>query len=831
MRHFQAVPFKLIALFLLFALVAIAGNYFSLQLYWGIPVLFGSMAVLVAIRFCGAAWGLGVALVSAVATASLLHNPDIMLVQVGEALAVGLAFRRLSHNMVLLDGAFWLLLGMPFTALVQYWTLGSGSDIPLVMALCAGINGVFNVLMASLLVQALFLWRWFGISSDREYSLTLRQLLFNLLVSSALMPALLVAVLDSRHQHGTMEHEIQDELKSLSKAVAEQLTKMPVEQGAETELMRFGGLRELKKTELTLLGSSGMVVASSRLDIKPGNLYDLQRSGETQSIGETAYLWLPSAAGQTAALRWKDMRYVMETPLSGVRDGKLIAEISSAFYQQEAFAALKKTVLVLSGIIGLAFFLGWLLSRWLSNPLIQLAQETSNLRFKLLDKFELELPDSPLLEMENLVLNFRETAVALHKSFSELYGFAELLEMRVEERTRELSQTNEQLKHEIAIRTEQALQLGRTSAELETQKFALDQHSIVGITDRNGMITYVNDKFCQVSQYAREELVGQDHRMLNSGYHPKAFFGEMRATIGRGQVWQGVIRNRKKDGSFYWVDTTIVPFMDAENQPYQYVSIRTDITERKRFEEDLVHAKEAAEEASHAKSEFLSRMSHELRTPLNAIIGFAQILESGVDGELTEGQRESTANVLQASWHLLDLISEILDLARIESGRMAIALESVELAPLLDECVDMILPLANARRIQIKDAINHAAEIYWVHADRMRLKQVLINLMSNAVKYNNLEGTLSLSCAKVGGGMLRINVADSGIGIPPERIGELFRPFSRLDADKSETQGTGVGLAVTKSLVELMGGRIGVDSEAGKGSIFWVELVEFRAAH
>ncbi len=825
MHHFQAVPFRTAILVLLFSLAAIAGNYFSLQLFWGIQAMFGSIAVLLAVWFCGARWGVGIAMLSGMVTAVLLHNPYVMLVQVGEALAVGLAFRRPSHNLVLLDGLFWLLLGMPVTAMLQYFMLDNGSSMSLIMTLRAGINGVFNALAASLLVQAVFLARWFGVSHERDYSVTLRQILFNLLVSSALVPALLVIVLNSRHQHNLMEAGIRDELNALSKTVATQLARAPLEQGGVTEIMQHAGQHELLKTDLTLVDASGAVVASSHPEMSRGSRYGLLARGETKQVGDSIYLWLPPADEQVATVRWKGMRYVKEMPLTGVYEGRLIAEVSSGYRQREMLDVLSWSFLILSGIAALAFFLAWLLSRWLVDPLNQLTEETSNLRFKLIDGGKLELPDSPVTEMESLVDNFRETAQSLSRSFKELYNLNDSLEAKVEERTRALSQSNEQLRREIAIRTEQALQLGRTTAELEMQKFALDQHSIVAIANRDGAITYVNDKFCQVSQYSREELIGKNHRLLNSGYHSKEFFREMRATIERGQVWHGVIRNRKKDGGFYWVDTTIVPFMDADNRPYQFVSIRTDITERKRFEEDLVHAKEAAEGASSAKSEFLSRMSHELRTPLNAIIGFTQILESGVDGELSEGQRESAAHILKAGWHLLDLISEILDLARIESGRMAITLESVELAPLLDECVDMIMPMANERHILIKDEINLGEKVFRVYADRTRLKQVLLNLMSNAVKYNHQEGMLTLSCDSAGG-VVRLNVADSGRGIPPERIGELFKPFSRLDADKSQIQGTGVGLAVTKSLMELMGGRIGVESEAGRGSVFWVELAE-----
>lgn len=814
---------------LFFAVAAVAGNYANVPLFWGVHALFGSVAVLVAMRFYGAGWGVAVAVLSGVASALLLNNPYMMLVLFGEALAVGLVYRRASRNLVMLDGIFWLLLGMPLIAMLQYFMLDNGAEMSLVLTLRAGINGVFNALLASFLVQAALLWRWFRAPRDargRKHSISLRQLLFNLLVSSALMPALLVAVLDSRQQYSFMEADIQDELESLSKVVAKRLAKAPADTVLATELTRHGGLHEMQKVDLTLVGASNMVVASSRPEASPGSVYDPRRSGETHEIGEAVYVWLPPVNKQLEALRWKGTRYVMETPLGGAANGKLIAEISPAFHLQEVLAALTRSLLILSGITALAFLMGWLLSRALANPLIQLAEETNNLRFKLLETHELELPDSPLGEMENLVLNFRETAQTLHKSFSELYGFTDLLEMRVEGRTRELSESNRQLKEEIAIRAEQARQLRKTAAELETQKFALDQHSIVAITDAQGVITYANDKFCEVSQYSREELLGQDHRMLSSGYHSKEFFKEMRATIARGQVWQGEIRNRKKDGNFYWVDTTIVPFMDANNKPYQYVAIRTDITARRRFDEDLMGAKEAAEEANRAKSEFLSRMSHELRTPLNAIIGFTQILESGVDGKLTEGQRESTANVLQAGWHLLNLISEILDLARIESGRMAMTLEEVDLAPLVGECVDMIMPLANERHILIEDRIAQGEEVYLIRADRTRLKQVMLNLMSNAVKYNSAEGTMTLACTRIAGGCLRIAVTDSGIGIPADKMEELFKPFSRLNADKSEIQGAGVGLAVTKSLVELMGGRIGVESEMGKGTTFWVELVQ-----
>ncbi|MGC1817420.1 MAG: ATP-binding protein [Casimicrobiaceae bacterium] len=276
-----------------------------------------------------------------------------------------------------------------------------------------------------------------------------------------------------------------------------------------------------------------------------------------------------------------------------------------------------------------------------------------------------------------------------------------------------------------------------------------------------------------------------------------------------------------KDGSRFPAVISITALRDDYGELIGYLLIGTDNSVRKQVESELHEAIAAAEKANRAKTDFLSGMSHELRTPLNAILGFAQLMESGTPRP-TPSQKRNLDQILKAGWYLLELINEILDLALIESGKVTLSREPVSLREVMLECRAMIEPQAQKRGISMTFP---GFEVpYFVNADRTRVKQVLINLLFNAIKYNRPGGTIAVECSPSSAHSIRVGVRDTGAGLSPQQLAQLFQPFNRLGKDASAEEGTGIGLVVTKRLVELMDGAIGVESTVGVGSLFWVEL-------
>ncbi|MDQ1447808.1 MAG: hypothetical protein QOC79_779 [Actinomycetota bacterium] len=310
-----------------------------------------------------------------------------------------------------------------------------------------------------------------------------------------------------------------------------------------------------------------------------------------------------------------------------------------------------------------------------------------------------------------------------------------------------------------------------------------------------------------------------DTRVVNVGADRWLLMTSAKGWLG-GSLAQSVAWIILAGGLVAALIASAVVAMLTRRRRYAMVLVEQRTAELRGTFADLETAREAADVANRSKSSFLSRMSHELRTPLNAVLGFAQVLDLD---DLDSNQQEAVDQILRGGKHLLGLINEVLDISRIETGDLALSAESVLVSDVVGETVDLIRPLAEQRSIQIH-ADHHVGENIHVFADRQRLKQVLLNLLSNAVKYNRLHGSVTISCARPDPTRLRIRVADTGPGIRGEQLGKVFVPFERLGAERTDIEGTGIGLALSRRLAEAMGGTVDLESVPGEGSTFWIEL-------
>jgi PAS domain S-box-containing protein len=363
-------------------------------------------------------------------------------------------------------------------------------------------------------------------------------------------------------------------------------------------------------------------------------------------------------------------------------------------------------------------------------------------------------------------------------------------------------------------------------SEAQARKLALvaaHTDNAVMITDPRLRIEWVNEAFTRLSGYRLDEAVGQlPAELLRSGDTDRSETAPLIAQLRDQGRAAGEVQHRAKDGRNYWYAVEAQAILDDTGQVQRYISIGRDVSERKAAEQALLAARDEAQRASQAKSEFLSAMSHELRTPMNAILGFAQLLAADPTFVLPARQQGQVREILRAGAHLLELINDVLDLARVEAGKQPILIEPVSVTALLEDCVALMRPVAHEHGIHLEIATLPACGCF-AAADRTRLKQVLLNLLSNAIKYNHEGGQVLLGCVD-DGESARISVRDTGPGLSPAQRERLFNAFDRLGAEAGPIEGAGIGLVLSKRMVELMQGSIGVDSEPGVGSNFWVHL-------
>jgi PAS domain S-box-containing protein len=378
----------------------------------------------------------------------------------------------------------------------------------------------------------------------------------------------------------------------------------------------------------------------------------------------------------------------------------------------------------------------------------------------------------------------------------------------------------------------------KATKKLFDYKFAIDQHSIVASTDTKGTILDVNDLFCEISGFSREELIGNNHRILNSGTHDKVFWKNMYRTVAKGKTWHGQIQNKAKSGHLYWVNTTIVPIMGDDYKPCYYIAIRTDIslqkaqqysiesyskrleeTVRLRTEElelaksDAEKSRDIAEEANEAKTKLLANMSHELRTPMHAIMSFSKLALKSAQSEKVKSYLNK---INQSGTRLTSLIDNLLDLSKLSGGGFTLEPDTHDLMQIVLDCIDNLGSLIQEKELQM-DVVG--SDSYIGFFDKNLITQVVVNLLSNAIRYseNGKKISIFLSIEKSGesgkaNDVIAFRITDQGIGIPDQELDKIFESFTQSSMTRTKAGGTGLGLSICKQIIELHQGKIWAES-------------------
>jgi len=416
------------------------------------------------------------------------------------------------------------------------------------------------------------------------------------------------------------------------------------------------------------------------------------------------------------------------------------------------------------------------------------------------------------------------------------------LEFEIDQRKKaenETRQLNETLEQRIIERT---AALAGSLKEVSDYKLALDESSIVAITDQKGIIKHANQNFCNISKYSVEELIGQDHRIINSGYHSKEFIKELWATIDSGKIWKGELKNKAKDGSIYWVDTTIVPFLDEKAKPHQYVAIRADITQRKQTEEEIKMLNEELEKRVNERTEelvianrdlriageqfkevnkelesFSYSVSHDLRAPLRAVHGYTEMLKANLETQPDPEAHRLMNNIMGNAKKMGQLIDDLLNFARI--GRKELVKTNLQMQPMVTEICNGLKNEQGDRNIEF-----HIGELLPAQADSITISHVWQNLISNAIKYSQFKDKSVIEIgSEIKGNEIIYHIKDNGAGFDMRYAGKLFGVFQRLHSDE-EFEGTGVGLALVQRIIVKHGGRIWAEGQVNKGATFFFTL-------
>ncbi|NET25019.1 response regulator [Okeania sp. SIO1I7] len=961
---------------ILLIILGYLGNYFKLPLFFGVDFLFGSIAVLIIVELYGFIWGTIAALIVSSHTYFLWHHPYAVAIFTLEAMFVGIMLKRHRlQNIVLLNGIYWLLIGMPLVVLFYGLVLNVGTTQTVLVMMKQSINGFLNALIANLIISYLPIRQLLKLSKNYK-KISFQQTIFNLLVAFILLPALILTIFNGQHILTIVEKDIQKELNAatiplvnnlqfwyqkhlyaveelakiaaqipdneistlqqstlvmkkafssflkvyvtdasgniiaaepalnefgesllnlnisdkygwskLAKELQPQITDIHRDRAstapyigimvpivkdnsfqgiayASLSIAKLGKLRQLntqiKEIETILVDSKEYIIAESYSEVTTEKKFDLLETGKVE-YNEDIFKWQPTTPGMPKMKRWKKSLYGKKIQISDDLPWNLYVTLPTAPYIDFLETSYIKNLVTMQIIALVGLIISVLVSKRLVAPVLTLTQVTTDLSQKLLyQEVPIGLPkNSRISEINTLTANFQSMVLALQDKFTEIKHTNESLENRVRERTQELHKKNQDLSAEI-------LQRRRIESILSDreERYAL---AISGTNDGIWDWDIQTNQVYYSPTWMR--IIGHENDPLphtlstwSDNIHPD----DMEATItdveahlaGETERFQNTHRIKHRDGHYVWIFTKGQRICDESGQPYRAVGTITDITEKKQAEDRTRTAKEEAEIANRAKSEFLATMSHEIRTPMNAVIGMTGLL---LDTELNAQQQDFVEVIRNSGDALLILINDILDFSKIESGKLDLEEQPFNIRSCIEECLDLLAPKAAEKNLELAYLIQpQTPEV--IVGDVTRLRQVLVNLLSNGVKFTQtgevvVSVTASLQnqdldpaqkrdcpipnqtqclesnapCSAVY--EIQFAVKDTGIGIPQDRMDRLFKPFSQVDASTTRHYGgTGLGLVISKRLSEIMGGKMWVESEAGVGSTFFFTVVATAVA-
>ncbi len=957
---------------ILLIILGYLGNVFKIHLFFGVDFLFGSIASLIVIYLYGTKWGTLGALIASTHTYFLWNHPYAIIIFTLEATFVGVMLNRQRYkNMVLLDGIYWIFLGMPLVLLFYGFVLDVSTTQTLLIMLKQSVNGFFNALIANLIITYFPIHKLAGFPREKKSS-SFQQTIFNLLMAFILFPALTLTIFNGQHILDTIENDIQKELMAAKAPIANNL-KYWYEQhlNAIAELAKIGtqapdkeratlqqSISVIKKTfpsflKIYVTDASGNIIAaqpefneagesmfnlniSNRYNLKEiakklepeitdvhrdrasitphidiaipivinnqfegiayGSLdlsqiskflklntqegiegieailvdganyiiadshsvvtirekFDLLETGNIYYDGDI-FKWQPKTPGMAEIKRWQQSFYGVKVKVTSDIPWCLYIKQATAPYIEYLDTSYIRNLTTMQIVAVLGLIISVWVSKRLVAPMLKLTKVTTDLPQKLLsESAPTDLPNSRIAEINVLTGNFQLMVVALQEKFIEIKDANASLEKRVIERTEELNKKNEALSAEI-------LQRRRIESILSDRE---ERYELAVSGTNDGIWDWhLQTNEVYYSPIWMRILGYEDNPLPNilstwsDNVHPDdldAFIQDVKAHLeGKTELYENTHRIKHKDGHYIWIFAKGKCIRDKEEQPYRLVGTITDITGKKQAEDELRIAKEEAEIANRAKSEFLATMSHEIRTPMNAVIGMTGLL---LDTSLNPQQQDFVEVIRNSGDALLILINDILDFSKIESGKLDLEEQPFNLRTCIEECLDLLAPRAADKKLELAYLIDpQTPEI--ILGDITRLRQILVNLLSNGVKFTETGEVVvsvtaspqnpdlnssenrhcpipnQIECTKPNTPYpifytIQFAVKDTGIGIPRDLRNRLFKPFSQVDASTTRHYGgTGLGLAISKRLTEIMGGTMWVETEQDVGSTFFFTIV------